>query len=97
MAKERVDEWIGGQGMPGSRLVRMERGEKTQSFNICRSLNTLGDYQDTYVIGHPDPFMSNGEFIRCRSVEELVDKILRYHGKRRELRHPPNSNSAGIP
>ena len=55
---------VGGQGMPGSRLVRMERGEKTQSFNICRSLNTLGDYQDTYVIGHPDPFMSNGEFIR---------------------------------
>lgn len=81
---ERVDEWIGDQGMPGARLVRMQRGETKQSFNFCFSSGVPGEYEYKYDIKVPSRFMSNGEFSGCRSVEALIEKILRYGGEKRE-------------
>ena len=81
----RVDEWIGGQGRPGSRLVRMQRGETRQSFNVCRSSNVLGDYETKYLIRDPEHFMSTRDFTMCKTLDELVEKILRHHGEKQEV------------
>lgn len=93
--KTRNDEWIGGRGMPGARLVRMETGEKSQSINICRSSNVLGEYEDTYDIEDPSLFLSVRDLASSRTIDELVAKVRRHYGKKREGRPRPRPNLLG--
>ncbi len=71
----RIDVWIGSQGMPEARLVRLQTGRDTQSVNICRSSNVLGEYQSSYIIDDETHFLTGRDLGSCQTIDELIEKI----------------------
>lgn len=87
--------WVGGEGSPGARLVVMDTRANNQSINICTSLNEKATYEATYYISSPDPYMSVRDVGSCRTVEELVKKVERFHGVKRPERTGPKPKTKG--
>lgn len=92
MQREKV--WVGGEGGPGSRLVVVATSTKSQSVNICTGLNQAGTYDATYVIKPPVPYMTLRDVGSSRTVQELIEKIERRHGFRRDDPSPPDPDTS---
>jgi hypothetical protein len=82
-SRTRYDEKI------GDRLVRLETDLKTQTINICKSTKMFGDYEQTWEIKAPDPFLTLRDFVGCRSVQDLINLVQSRGGSLR----PPKGTS----